>query len=184
MFHPMWLGAFYGLSEMAISLFLRSKGGATSTDQGSLRLIWRVIGLGMLSAFLAYRAVPGAQIDIPGWDVIGFVVFAVGIALRWYSIAYLGKFFTVDVAIASDHKVVDTGPYRFIRHPSYTGALLAFLGLGIALENWLSLLVLIVPITGVFLFRIRLEEAALQTGLGEAYSSYMQRTKRLIPFVY
>jgi protein-S-isoprenylcysteine O-methyltransferase len=104
--------------------------------------------------------------------------------LRWYSIFFLGRFFTVDVAVAADQHVIDTGPYRFIRHPSYTGVLLAFLGLALCFGNAATLFMLVVPTTAVFLYRIRIEEAALQSGLGEPYKQYMQRTKRLLPFVY
>ena len=104
--------------------------------------------------------------------------------LRWYSIIHLGRFFTVDVAIAADHQLVDTGPYRFVRHPSYTGALFAFIGFGFVMRNWASLLLITVPIFAAFLYRINVEERALLGALGERYRVYSQKTKRLIPFVY
>jgi protein-S-isoprenylcysteine O-methyltransferase len=72
----------------------------------------------------------------------GAALFAAGLALRWYAIVYLGRFFTVNVAISKDHRLIDTGPYRFIRHPSYTGAIMAFVGVfasGFCLHNWASL---------------------------------------------
>jgi len=104
--------------------------------------------------------------------------------LRWYSIGYLGRYFTVDVSISAEHRLIDSGPYRFIRHPTYTGALLAFLGLGFCLGNWLSILFLSLPIIAVFLRRVRIEERALLGALGEQYRPYMRRTKRLVPFIY
>lgn len=79
--------------------------------------------------------------------------------------------------------MIDTGPYRFIRHPSYTGALLAFVGFGCCLGNWMSILC-VLPILGAFLWRMRVEERALIDALGEDYRAYMRRTKRLIPFIY
>jgi protein-S-isoprenylcysteine O-methyltransferase len=105
------------------------------------------------------------------------------LALRWTAILWLGKFFTVNVAIASDHRVIDTGPYRFIRHPSYTGALAAFLGLAICTGNVASLLIMMIPVTWAFMQRVRLEEAVLRQALGASYIDYSNRTKRL-PFVY
>jgi len=90
----------------------------------------------------------------------------------------------VDVAIAADHRVIDTGPYRHIRHPSYAGALLAFAGYGICLGNWASLALVTVPIAWAFLRRIEVEEAALNGALGSAYAKYLGRSKRLVPFVY
>jgi protein-S-isoprenylcysteine O-methyltransferase len=115
---------------------------------------------------------------------IGLLLFVTGILLRWYSIIHLGRFFTVDVAISAEHRVIDSGPYRFVRHPSYTGALIAFIGVGLYVRNWISLLLLILPITAAFLWRIRIEEQALIAGLGEDYRRYAARTKRLIPFLY
>jgi protein-S-isoprenylcysteine O-methyltransferase len=111
-------------------------------------------------------------------------IFGAGLVLRWYSILHLGRFFTVNVAIAADHQLVDTGPYRFVRHPSYTGALLAFIGFALVLRNWASVLMISVPIAFAFLYRISVEERALVQALGERYRAYIKRTKHLIPFVY
>ena len=183
MINPLWLALFYGLSEVGITTFLRSRSDSRDADKGSLRLIWLVISFSMVCAMLAYQFLPGARLsDMLYWPGIAF--FVLGLALRWYSIAYLGRYFTVNVAVAADHRVMDSGPYRYIRHPSYTGSLTAFFGLALCFGNIVSIALLVVPITGVFLHRMRIEEAALQSGLGQAYTQYMRRTKRLIPFVY
>jgi protein-S-isoprenylcysteine O-methyltransferase len=116
--------------------------------------------------------------------VLGIGVFVMGLALRFYSVMYLGRFFTINVAIASDHRLIDRGPYRFIRHPSYTGVLMLFFGLGLGLGNWVSVVIIMVPIFAAFLWRMRVEEAALLEALGEPYRNYMRRTKRLIPWIY
>src|SRR5205085_11035296 len=104
--------------------------------------------------------------------------------LRWWAILELGRFFTVDVQIARDHHIVDTGPFRLVRHPSYSGVLLAFVGVGLSLANWAAVLVLLLPIFAAFLRRMNVEEEALRGALGESYVRYMQRTKRLVPGVY
>jgi protein-S-isoprenylcysteine O-methyltransferase Ste14 len=80
--------------------------------------------------------------------------------------------------------VVDTGPYRLVRHPSYTGLLMASLGLGIALRTWLSIPACLVPPLIAFSMRLRHEEAVLARELGEPYRAYMRRTKRLVPGVW
>ncbi len=116
--------------------------------------------------------------------VCGICVFVIGLVLRLYSILYLGRFFTINVAIATDHRLIDSGPYRFVRHPSYTGALMLFLGLGLGMGNWLSLVVITVPVFAAFWWRMRIEETALAEALGEPYRIYMKRTKRLIPVIY
>jgi protein-S-isoprenylcysteine O-methyltransferase len=106
------------------------------------------------------------------------------VVVRWYAILSLGRFFTVNVAIAADHQLVDAGLYRWVRHPSYSGALLAFLGLGLCLDNWASLAALMLPVSVVFWWRMRIEEAALLEAFGERYRDYLRRTRRLIPFIY
>jgi protein-S-isoprenylcysteine O-methyltransferase Ste14 len=115
---------------------------------------------------------------------VGVSIALAGLALRTWAIVVLGRFFRVTVTIQPDHRVVDEGPYRLLRHPSYTGLLLILSGAGIALDNWLSLLaLLLVPLAGI-LVRIRFEESALEAALGESYVTYEARTKRLIPGVW
>lgn len=183
---PWLLSAAFGLSEFGLSLLRRSKSNLeVKDDQGSLRLIWGVILLCMFSAMLVWQVLPQAQLPMSqGSYVTSLTIFGAGLLLRWYSIFYLGKYFTVDVAVAAGQKVIDTGPYRFIRHPSYTGVLLEFLGFGLYMGNVVSLVLLMMPVLFVFLRRIGIEEAVLQKALGESYVAYMRRTRRLIPFVY
>ncbi len=181
-----WLGLLMGLSEMGLALFKRAKSGETrSADAGSLRLLWCVIGASVFIAFMLPANAPSLNVGRPAPFIeTGAALFVAGLVLRWYAILYLGRFFTVNVAIATDHRLIDTGPYRYIRHPSYTGGLMAFVGLGLCLGNWGSLAVLVVPVVPAFSWRIRVEEAALTRALGDAYRGYMRRTKRLIPALY
>jgi protein-S-isoprenylcysteine O-methyltransferase len=181
---PSLLGIFFALSELFISLRRRAAG--SDRDKGSLRLLWVVIVLCVVLAYNAAYSFPAGYLNSFAGLArgVGYVVFFAGIALRWYAIVYLGRFFTVNVAIAHDHELIDGGPYRLVRHPSYTGALLAFLGMGLVMANWLSIFLMVVPIFLVFWRRMNVEEAALIAGLGEPYRAYMQRTHRLLPKVY
>ncbi|MBB6092609.1 protein-S-isoprenylcysteine O-methyltransferase [Povalibacter uvarum] len=184
---PQWIGLLFGVSEGLLSFLRRSRREATQTrdDRGSLRQIWRTILFGMLGATLLWKFLPQAQVPMTqALYVTGLAIFAFGLLLRWFSIIYLGRYFTVDVAVARDHKVIDTGPYRYVRHPSYTGVLVAFFGLGICVGNVASLIVMMSAVTFVFLRRIDIEEQVLKASLGEAYEDYTRRTWRLIPFVY
>jgi len=182
---PLLLGAIYGLSELYLAFTRRAAARAASRDRHSLILLWAVIIVSLWFGVQMVWLVPGATLPYPlGFYLVGFCLFLGGLILRWYSIGYLGRYFTVDVSISAEHRLIDSGPYRFIRHPTYTGALLAFLGLGFCLGNWLSILFLSLPIIGAFLRRIRIEESALVEALGEQYRAYMRRTKRLIPFIY
>lgn len=164
-----------------------------TADRGSLRLLLVVIMASIVLAWAAARVFPQASLaslfDLDSSAAghlyeAGLTAFAAGLGLRWLAIAWLGRLFTFDVAIAADHRVIDTGPYRLIRHPAYTGSLLSYVGLGLCAGNALSLLVLVAPIAVAFLRRIVIEEAALVSALGPSYVGYVGRTKRLIPFVY
>lgn len=182
---PWVLGAIYGLSELGLLITRRSGSNTDSRDRNSLALLWAVIFISLAIGISVARLYP--ETTLPHRRtiyLIGLLLFVGGIILRWYSIARLGRFFTVDVAVAREHRLVDSGPYHFIRHPSYTGALIAFLGFGLCLGNWLSLLIVMLPILGAFLWRIQIEESALLESLGDDYRAYINRTKRLIPFVY
>jgi protein-S-isoprenylcysteine O-methyltransferase len=179
------LGLFYGLSEAGLGYLKRSRDDSVDADRHSLRFLWIVILISVTAGILAPYRFEHARLGggLP-LLIAGCALFAAGLALRWYSIWYLGRFFTVNVAIHSRHEIIDTGPYRRIRHPSYAGALLAFLGLALSLDNWASLALIVLPVTMAFRRRIRIEERALSNALGRPYTSYMQRTNRLIPGVY
>ena len=182
---PHWLGLFYCLSEVGLSIVKRAKSSSKNVDEGSIGLLWTVIALSVIASQLALAFAPAARSQtLAGFRAWWFVVCVSGIALRWWAIIHLGRFFTVNVAIASDHRVVDDGPYRLIRHPSYTGALLSFLGYGLSTGNWLACLLLVAPVTAAFLRRMTIEEQALVKALGEPYRAYAARTKRLLPFLY
>jgi protein-S-isoprenylcysteine O-methyltransferase Ste14 len=180
--NPLLLAALYGLSELYLAFTRHSRTQAVSWDR-SLFLLWTVIVVSLWLGVQMIWLFPRATLPYPrGLNFLG--LFLAGLALRWYSIGYLGRYFTVDVSISAGHKLVDSGPYRYVRHPTYTGALLTFVGLGFCFGNWLTLLFLTVPIIAAFLWRIRIEESALTEALGKDYRAYIRRTKRLIPGVY
>lgn len=169
-----------------IRTFRRLRAGARRQDQGSHVVILVLAVIGVLLGLLLAVKVPATNITEGSvfffW--LGIFLMYAGIALRFYAIAVLGAFFTTSVAVASKQTVIETGPYRFIRHPSYSGFLLIWLGFGLSLtNNWLSLIVMMGCALIGFGYRIRVEERVLQAQLGQAYQEYMRRTNRLIPFV-
>ena len=126
---------------------------------------------------------PGDFASMPV-QIVGLVVMGIGIAVRSFAIAQLGRLHSPNVAVQADHRVVDTGLYKRIRHPSYLGAIIAFLGCSVALGNWISIVVVMVLTLPAYLLRIREEEAALAETLGEPYRAYQARTHRLVPGIY
>lgn len=157
-----------------------------SEDRGTRLLVGLTTAVGLGSAYLVASRVAGAAIGGRDWPVLaaGFGLMWTGIGLRLWSIRTLGRFFTYEVTIQQGQRVVSSGPYRVVRHPSYTGLLLTEAGIGLALGNWFSLaLAVVVPLVGI-LCRIGVEEAALRAGLGDSYSRYAQGRRRLIPGVW
>jgi protein-S-isoprenylcysteine O-methyltransferase Ste14 len=179
------LGMF-GASEWSIRFRSRMNRGGTHHDRGSFFVVIATSLLGVGVAFTLAQGVPSADVSGARWPIfiIGLVIVLLGIALRQWSVLTLGRFFTVQVQVTSDQTVVDTGPYRWVRHPSYTAIIISFVGIGVALENWLSLLVLIVVPTVGLVVRIRVEERALLAALGEPYREFSATRARLIPNVW
>jgi protein-S-isoprenylcysteine O-methyltransferase Ste14 len=165
-------------------IFRRKAGGTESRDRYSL---WVIVFGNMISwvagIWLAYTPYGAMRPAVP-LQAAGLVLMALGILLRSLAIAQRGRFHTPNVAVLVGYRVVDRGLYRYIRHPSYLGALIAFFGWGLALGNWLSLLIIMALSIIVYLYRIHDEEAALTTSLHEEYRNYCRRTKRLIPFIF
>jgi len=176
---------FWGISELFLNIFKRSKSNAVSKDRHSLKLIFVVNVVACTLGVVAAYRLPAFHIHLGEIGlVIGRCLFVPGLVLRWWAIIYLGRLFTTNVAIATDHRLIDSGPYRFIRHPSYAGSLLALLGFTLCIPNWASWLLIFLPCCAVTLWRIHIEEQALIGGLGEPYRNYMRRTKRLIPWIF
>lgn len=120
----------------------------------------------------------------PIFGYVGCLIIVAGLFIRWGAIRTLGKHFTAQVSIVDDHKIVDTGIYGIVRHPSYLGSLICLIGLGLALENWISLLILFFLPVAATLYRIAVEEKVLLRHFGKDYEEYSRRTKRLIPGIY
>ena len=197
-----WHGAatitlvLWGAVELALRVRLAARPGWRSRVRS-----WSALAGGRLrewTFFLVMLGIAGAvlgalwltrfaQFAVHGGKAVvalGEIVASCGIALRIWAILTLDRFFTFVVGISSDHRVVQNGPYRALRHPGYAGALLALVGAGIAMGNWLSLLLMIVGPALALSVRISVEETTLATALGAEYLAYASRTARLIPRIW
>jgi len=165
-----------------IPLIRRGGVGARRRDRGSLLLIF----LGIIISLTVATAFATAGIAmLPSWTCyLGIILMIVGIALRQWSMLVLGQFFSMAVRIQQGQTVVQTGPYRYVRHPSYTGLIIIFVGLGLALQSWGAILALMLIFAVVWGLRIYVEEKALISALGEPYRVYARKTKQLIPYVF
>jgi protein-S-isoprenylcysteine O-methyltransferase Ste14 len=185
----------YGLFFLAVFLWAfapefrifarRTELSTSPQDAGSKRLIAVGQGLAMFAAFWIAARMPSAKLPYR------FALFWAGLAaiiggslLRRHCWRVLGASFTGAVIVKPDQVVVDRGAYHYVRHPSYTAGAILFLGIGLALANWISLVVLIAAVSVVYGYRVGVEERALQATIGDSYRSYMSRTKRFVPFLF
>ena len=156
-----------------------------NTDRGSTAVIVVATWISMTAAFVvsgapSFRLVRGQKV----WFVLGLTVLLLGAWLRRHCWRMLGLYFTGNVRVAAGQPVIEEGAYRWVRHPSYTGGMLMYLGTGLALSNWLSAVILTSTGAASYAYRVYVEERALATTLGERYQDYMRRTKRFVPFVF
>lgn len=172
------------LSIFVERLIIGSAGPRTArirSDRGSALLIFFSI---FVSIFVAREfAEYGVALLPAGFFYVGLVMMLAGISIRIWAVSTLRNFFSYTVQIKQGHHVVEDGPYRFVRHPAYTGSLLTILGVGFALQSWGAVLVMIVIFGVAFGYRIGVEEKALVASLGDAYVLYSRRVKRLIPYL-
>jgi len=129
------LGLVYLISELLLTATRRSRSRTgTKQDRSTLRVVWLVIVVSVAAGIYVAKQLPAAALHQRSFVFAGVVLFIAGLLLRWWAIITLGRFFTVDVTIEKDHELVERGPFRIVRHRSYTVVLLAFVGLALSLE--------------------------------------------------
>jgi protein-S-isoprenylcysteine O-methyltransferase Ste14 len=171
------------IPELRQALTRRSE--AVTADRGSLMVLRAAFVGGALVAVSAERVLPAAAIQpaaAGAW--LGLAFLWSGIVLRLWSFRTLGRYFTFTVQTSRDQPVIRAGPYRFVRHPGYTGLLLAIIGVSFFFGNWVSTVGLAIAATAGLVYRIRVEERALVQTLGDTYRDYAATRKRLVPLLW
>mgnify|MGYP001240548090 CR=1 FL=1 len=175
----------YGFFEVFMNLRQRKNSIVTaSNDKNSLRLLYGLITVGYFLSFTIGTTKLGR---IYYWNTffgVGMSLVVIGLMIRIHSILTLRQFFTYSVAKVENHEIIETGLYKFVRHPGYLGQLIIFMGISISISNWLSIFVMMLSVTLAYLYRIKVEERFMLEHLGEKYLNYQNRTKRLIPLVF
>jgi protein-S-isoprenylcysteine O-methyltransferase Ste14 len=176
----LWIG-----SEIILARTKRSQSTDMRFDKSSLHVLWVTISIAVnFGILLSFQHIGyfgnGSRI----FPIAGLILIVCGLLVRWLAIFSLKHQFTVDVSITKDHRIIREGIYRFVRHPAYAGSLLSFFGLGLFFADYLSILIIFFPICSAFLYRIHVEEKALNDNFGDEYVSYCASTKRLIPGIF
>ncbi|HEY7415013.1 MAG TPA: isoprenylcysteine carboxylmethyltransferase family protein [Ktedonobacteraceae bacterium] len=161
-----------------------TQGKGKRRDRRSLLLGGVSGGAGVIFALASPFLLLAANIPPAPFFFVGIACVALGVGWRWYAILTLGRYFTAEVIIQERQTVVSSGPYLYVRHPSYTGVLVIVAGLGLMIGNWASVLVIVAGLFFPLLYRMSIEEHEMSEAF-EEYAQYMRRTRwRLIPFVF
>jgi protein-S-isoprenylcysteine O-methyltransferase Ste14 len=175
-----WLLSFFVEALIIRSAGRRSTEVRADGGSGLVILLSVFAALAIASAFAA----SGVGLLPRPFFFAGLVIMVAGIAFRLWAVGTLRSFFSYTVQIKKEHRVVQSGPYRFVRHPAYAGSLLTIVGAGFALQSWGAILAVVGVFALTFGYRIRVEERAMIGALGEDYALYSRRVKRLIPCVF
>ena len=152
-------------------------------DKGTYPIIAIGITIGLIADLFGF--ITGIGGYLPMYTVtLGIVIVAIGLAVREWALRTLGRFFTMPITISYDHRIVKNGPYRWIRHPAYTGGFLTIIGLAIALGSVFGIVITVAAGVIVYVYRIKIEETALRSRFGAEYEKYSRLTYRLFPWLY
>jgi protein-S-isoprenylcysteine O-methyltransferase Ste14 len=180
---PGILMALWGVAELVL---IARRGGDASQGTDRSTFFWTVVII-VVTLLLAVVAIANDVMPLPKTpelQVVSCLVLLAGVGLRFTAVSQLKRFFTVRVTLQPDHRLIQTGLYRYLRHPSYTGGLLALLGGGLGSGSLAALLLLTVPLFFMLRRRMAVEEAALEAHFGEEFLRWKSSTSRLIPGIY
>jgi len=177
----------YGFFELFMGFrqrFNRKKSVEKMGDKGSIWILFILIGIGFWLSFMFGASKVGRIYHWNTFFTIGAIFAIFGLIIRIAAIQSLKQHFTYSVKKMENHELIETGLYKNIRHPGYLGQLFIFLGIATSMSNWLSVIVMMVPVLIGYINRIRVEEKFMVEQIGLKYIDYQSRTKRLIPKIY
>jgi protein-S-isoprenylcysteine O-methyltransferase Ste14 len=175
----------YGIFEIFMSKRGKVKPEISkSGDKGSIWILVLAISVGYWLSFIIASTKIGRIYHWNSLFIIGSIVAVIGLIIRVTSILKLKHQFTYTVTKIENHQLIDTGLYKYIRHPGYLGQILIFLGIATSLSNWISILSMMIPVLAGYINRIIIEEKFMTQQMGNKYIDYQSRTNRLIPKIF
>jgi protein-S-isoprenylcysteine O-methyltransferase Ste14 len=181
-----WLFWAWVAAEALIAVTTRTgKHGGKVQDRGSQLILWVVICAAVTACEVIRHLVPANMFGGAAWlKPVSLILLMTALAIRWTAVFTLGQAFSANVAIRESQRILRSGLYGVVRHPSYLGLLLVFVAIGIHSRNWISFALAVLPTTAALFYRIHVEEQALREAFGDEYAQYSRVTKRLVPGVW
>lgn len=160
----------------------RNSGEKSKSDHGSMLLmIAGYVSVIFVNPFLVQRV----HFVLPfAFFWVGMLITAVGVFVRVYSVWTLGRYFTPTVQVNSNQTIVQSGPYKYIRHPAYAGSMVGLVGISVSFRSPLGILVSLLILAAIYGYRIKIEENVLEKSFGPEYRIYESHTWRIIPHVW
>ena len=155
-----------------------------NTDGWTIWLILGVSGMGQIASIVEWAYFRGAPQLLDAWAIAGVLLLAFGTTFRLWAIRTLAHAFSATVQIKEGQQLVTSGPYRWLRHPSYTGAWIAMIGAALLMHSYIGLVLMGPGMLLVYMRRIGVEERALENAFGENYKTMRTSTDRLVPCVW
>jgi len=175
----------YGFFEIFLNQTKNKKSNIEKKDdRGSLMGLYLSISIGYFLAFTFASLKLGRIYHWTLMFIVGFALITIGLIIRILALRALKQFFTYSVAKVEEHKLVTSGLYKRIRHPGYLGQLIIFLGISVSLSNWITIMLMMLPVLIGYNYRIMVEEKFMSEQMGEKYGEYKMRTKKLIPWIF
>ncbi|MDB5211981.1 MAG: isoprenylcysteine carboxylmethyltransferase family protein [Sediminibacterium sp.] len=162
---------------------VKETGDQKSSDRFSVILILLMSFISVVVPVVDWAYFKDAAGNFTIYSAIGILMVVTGISFRAWAVRSLGKYFTATVQIKDDHRLVKTGPYHIVRHPSYTGAFLALIAGGVILESLAGFIISCIAMIIAYYVRIGIEEKELIARFGNDYLAYKRETKMIIPYV-
>jgi protein-S-isoprenylcysteine O-methyltransferase Ste14 len=176
---------FWVLSEIILSRLMRANDSHNNYDKSSLKILWITICIAITVGIIFRNSNFVLTLQhATSIYYLGISLICIGLIIRWIAILKLKKSFTVNVSVTKNQSIVQSGIYKHIRHPSYLGSLLSFCGLAIVFNNWLTFVIIFIPIFSSFLYRIHIEEKLLSQVFGTQYTQYIENSWKLIPKIF
>ena len=183
-----WLFPFLWLVFIAVWIAMARGGKAVAERESVYSRLSHYLPLAIAIYLLAAPHVPVAALNdrfapLSLWLVqLGAALTFVGVAFAIWARVWIAGNWSSDVTLKRDHELIVAGPYRWVRHPIYTGILVALLGTALAIGEWRGLLAVLLA-AAAYWRKLRIEEAVMRRQFGEAYARYAERVPALIPFV-